>query len=130
MCNIQLQDLDLEQNRIWIVGKGGKEGFLIYGARTKEFLIQHITENNPKDGLFSLNYEGLKTMLNRLGAKTGIQCRPHDFRRGFATALRRMGVGELDIQQFGRWSSLEMVRRYTKAYTFENAVERYKPIVT
>ena len=24
MCNIQLQDLDLEQNRIWIVGKGGK----------------------------------------------------------------------------------------------------------
>jgi len=40
-----------------------------------------------------------------------------------------MGVGELDIQQLGRWESLEMVRRYTKAFTFDDAAERYKPIV-
>jgi integrase len=66
-----------------------------------------------------------QTMLRRLGDKTGIVARPHDFRPGFATTLRRMGVGELDIAQMGRWSSLEMVQRYTKAYSFEDAASRF-----
>ena len=130
VCNIRLADLHLEHNRIQVLGKGGKEGYLIFGAKTKALLVQHISENNPQDQLFDLNYEGVKTMLNRLGARTGIKVRPHDFRRGFATTLRKLGVGDLDIQQLGRWSSLEMVRRYTKAFTFDDAAERYKPIVT
>ena len=68
-------------------------------------------------------------MLKSLGEKTGIKARTHDFRRGFATSIRKMGVGELDIQQLDRWESLEMVRRYTKAFTSDDAAERYKPIV-
>ena len=111
------------------MARGGKEGYLIFGDKTKSLLVAHISENEPSDYLFNLNYEGIKTMLRRLGEKTGIKARPHDFRRGFATSLRKMGVGELDIQQLGRWESLEMVRRYTKAFTFDDAAERYKPIV-
>jgi len=130
VCNIRVQDLDLEKKRIKVKGKAGKEGFLIFGEKTKSLVVAHISENDPTDLLFNLNFEGIKTMLRRLGEKTGIQARPHDFRRGFATSLRKMGVGELDIQQLGRWSSLEMVRRYTKAYTFDDAAERYKPIVS
>ena len=129
VCNIRVQDLDLDRNRIKVTGKGGKEGYLIFGETTKTLVVAHLSENGPTDHLFNLNFEGIKTMLRRLGEKTGIQARPHDFRRGFATSLRKMGVGELDIQQLGRWSSLEMVRRYTKAYTFDDAAERYKPIV-
>ena len=130
LCNIRVQDLDLQRCRIMVMGKGGKEGFLIFGDKTKLLLTQHIAQNHPQDRLFDLNYEGVKSMLNRLGNRTGIQARPHDFRRGFATALRHAGVGELDIQQLGRWSSLEMVRRYTKAYTFDDAAKRYQAIVT
>ena len=130
VCNIRVQDLDLERNRIKVTGKGGKEGHLIFGAKTKRLISDHLSETAPDDYLFNLNFEGIKTMLRRLGDKTGIKARPHDFRRGFATALRKNGVGELDIQQLGRWSSLEMVRRYTKSYTFDDAAERYKPIVT
>jgi len=129
VCNIRVQDVDLQRNRIKVIGKGGKEGYLIFGDKTKSLLVAHITENEPSDYLFNLNYEGIKTMLRRLGERTGIKARPHDFRRGFATSLRKMGVGDLDIQQLGRWSSLEMVRRYTKAYTFDDAAKRYKPIV-
>ena len=129
VCGIKLKDVDLANNKIKVVGKGNKEGFLIFGDKTKWFLSQHIAENMPLDYLFDLNFEGIKSMLDRLGSKTGIKVRPHDFRRGFATALRQMGVGELDIQQLGRWASLEMVRRYTKACTFEDAAGRYKPIV-
>ena len=135
---IQLSDVELDRNRIKVsgkggkggkVGKGGKEGHLIFGDRTKGLLESYIKDYDPAGDLLDLNSNGVQTMLKRLEKETGIRCNAHSFRRGFATALRRAGVGELDIQQLGRWSSLEMVRRYTKAFTFDDAAERYKPIV-
>ena len=129
LAGIQICDVDLERNRIKVAGKGGKEGYLIFGNGTKSLLEKHIETSKPIGDLFDLNSNGVQTMLKRLEKDTGIKCNAHSFRRGFATALRHAGVGELDIQQLGRWSSLEMVRRYTKAYTFDDAAKRYKPIV-
>ena len=68
-------------------------------------------------------------MLRRLAVQTGIRCNAHSFRRGFATELRRKGLSGLDIAELGRWSSVEMVMRYSRAYTFDDAAKRYKPIV-
>ena len=79
--------------------------------------------------LFDLKYEGVAKLLQRLGRQTGIHCNAHSFRRGFATELRRKGLNELDITELGRWSDVSMVKRYTKAYTFEDAASRYRPIV-
>lgn len=67
--------------------------------------------------------------LRRLGDRVGIKCPSHSFRRGFATELRKQGLNELDIAELGRWSSTAMVKRYSRAYTFEDAASRYKPIV-
>ena len=39
---------------------------------------------------------------------------------------RRIGLSELEL---GRWSDVGLVKRYTKAYTFEDAATRYKAIV-
>ena len=130
MANINVDDLDLERKRIKVLGKGNNEGYLVFGAKTQSLVANYIWQAKPTGNLFGLNSEGVKTMLQRLAKRTGIKCNAHSFRRGFATALRHAGVGELDIQQLGRWSSLEMVRRYTKAYTFDDAAARYKPIVT
>jgi integrase len=129
LAGIQVANVDLDRCRIKVAGKGGKEGHLIFGHGTKTLLESHIRTSKPIGYLFDLNTNGIQTMLKRLEIETGIKCNAHSFRRGFATALRRAGVGELDIQQLGRWSSLEMVRRYTKAFTFDDAAERYKPIV-
>ena len=129
VCNIRVQDVDLERKRIKVTGKKGKEGYLIFDDKTKSLIVAHILENEPSDYLFNLNYEGIKTMLRRLGENTGIKARPHDVRRGFATSIRKMGVGELDVQQIVRRESLDMVGRYTTAFAFYDAAERYKPIV-
>jgi integrase len=69
-------------------------------------------------------------VLDRLAKETGIKCNAHSFRRGFATELGKAGGGGLDIMQLGRWSSVAMVQRYTRAYTFDDAATKYKPIVT
>ena len=126
---IKTNDVDLGKNCIKVMGKGNKEGYLIFGEATKAHLLRYLEENSPIDTLFDLDTEGLKTMLRRLQVRTGIKCNAHSFRRGFATELRRKGLSELDIAELGRWSSTEMVQRYSKAYTFQDAATRYKAIV-
>ena len=130
IASLNIKDFDPERNRIKVSGKGNKEGYIVFGAKTRALLIEYIKEAQPDDSLFDLNTFGVQSMLKRLEKDTGIKCNAHSFRRGFATALRHAGIGELDIQQLGRRASLEMVRRYTKAYTFDDAAKRYKPIVT
>ena len=44
-------------------------------------------------------------MLDRLAKETGIKCNAHSFRRGFATELRKVEVGELDI--IAAWALVE-----------------------
>ena len=129
LTSIQVHDLDLERLRIKVMGKGGKEGYLVFGATTEALIARHLQEAQPNESLFGLNAHGLKTMLWRLGIRTGINCNAHRFRRGFATELRRNRLSELDIAELGRWSSTAMVKRYSRAYTFDDAAERYKPIV-
>jgi integrase len=129
IASIEVSDLDLERRRIKVLGKGGKEGYLVFGATTAMLLTLHLQQDRPDASLFGLASAGVKKMLQRLESKTGIKCNAHSFRRGFATELRRKGLSELDIAELGRWSSVVMVKRYSKAYTFDDAAERYRPIV-
>ena len=48
---------------------------------------------------------------------------------GVATEPRRKGLSKLDIAELGRWSSTEMIQRYSMAYTFQDAATRYKAVV-
>ena len=129
LANIKVRDLDLGRHRIRVMGKGNKEGWLIFGEATRHLLESYLKEERPEESLFGLTPYGVQTFFRRLEDRSGIKCNPHSFRRGFATELRRKGVSELDIAQLGRWSSLEMVRRYTKAYSIDDAITRYQPMV-
>jgi site-specific recombinase XerD len=123
-------DVAQRQARVWT--KGGKEGWLVFGATTAQLLTQYLAQQVPhgRETLFGLTAEEVDSVLDRLAKETGIKCNAHSFRRGFVTELRKVGVGELDIMQLGRWSSVAMVQRYTRAYTFDDAATKYKPIVT
>ena len=129
LVSIQTADVDLERRGILVWGKNRKQRWLIFGPNTQKLLARYIGEVSPRGTLFGLNQWGVKSLLDRLGRKTGIHCNSHSFRRGFATELRKQGLSELDVAELGRWSSTAMVKRYSRAYTFENAASRYKPIV-
>ncbi len=129
IVSIQMANLDLVRCRIRVWGKNRKQGWLVFGPATQQLLAQYIKEAQPQESLFGLNQWGVKSMLDRLHRKTGIKCNTHSFRRGFATELRKQGLSELDVAELGRWSSTAMVKRYSKAYTFEDAASRYKAIV-
>ncbi len=129
LVSISMRNVFIDKSRISVWGKNRKEGWLVFGPITLRFLAQYIEESNPQENLFGLNEHGLKSMLQRLEKQTGIKCNAHTFRRGFATELRKQGLSELDIAELGRWSSTAMVKRYSRAYTFEDAASRYKAIV-
>lgn len=128
---IQVSDVNLESKRIRVDGKGRKEGHLVIGADSGVLLKAYLDSPAGRsqiddDSLFGMKGKAIQNMLLRLGERTGIKCNAHSFRRGFATEQLKAGVSVMDIKQLGRWSSVSLVERYTKAYTFEDAASRYK----
>jgi len=71
---------------------------------------------------------GIQDMLTRLSQKVGFPCNAHGFRRGFACHLHKRGLSTLSIMNLGRWSSLDMVTRYTRSITFDDCLELYKEV--
>ena len=63
-------------------------------------------------GRFSFN--GLRSLLLRLGQRAGVQVSPHALRRTFATMSLRAGMNLLHLQGLLGHSTIEMTRRYVQ----------------
>jgi site-specific recombinase XerD len=127
LANVKVEDINWKDHEIRTIGKGRKEAYAPFSEFSERYLREWMFESNISAGkLFPLNRWGINIMLKRLEVRTGIKCNAHVFRRTFATLLRKKGVDVLDIQQLGRWENVEMVQRYTKAFTFREAKKHYK----
>jgi integrase/recombinase XerC len=74
----------------------------------------------------ALQPNGLKQLLRRLGAKTGIaRVYAHRFRHTFATWAIQHDARELDVQYLLGHASSDMVRRYSSSYRSEQAATRH-----
>ena len=126
LVSITPANIDWELRTIRILGKGRKEAYAPYGELTGKYLKSWLRQYQPNDSLWGLNQWGIVSMLRRLEAVTGIVCNPHVFRRTFACLLRKSGVDTMTIKDLGRWESLEMVQRYTRAVNFQDSMRFYK----
>jgi len=126
LTNIKPGDIDWENYTVKVMGKGGTECFAPFGDLTEKYLKSWLVRYQPNDNVWGINKWGIISMLRRLNAATGINCNPHVFRRTFACLLRRAGVDTLTIKDLGRWESLEMVQRYTRAFNFNDSLKFYK----
>jgi integrase len=122
MSKVTVEDLNWIEYEIHTIGKGNKEAYAPFSQFSGEYLKIWLQKSKIISGkLFPLNRWGINIMLKRLEIRTGIKCNAHVFRRTFATLLRKKGVDVLDIKDLGRWENIEMVQRYTKAFTFREA---------
>jgi len=69
----------------------------------------------------------LQGMVKRWGLGIGIKLSPHDLRRSFATLSTLFGAPSRVVQVAGRWSTIEMVERYTREID-QSAIEPYLPV--
>ncbi len=124
LCALTLRDVDLENQRIKVYGKGAKERILGIGVRTTKSVWRYIMSKDlqfPANPLISLVDDETKPMerralgklLSRIGKRAGVpKVHPHRFRHTFAITYLRNNGDIYSLQAMLGHTSLEMVREY------------------
>lgn len=110
------EDVDPESCKVRIQeGKGGKDRTVVMSEPTVDLLRQlpngggrilRTIKGTP------FTYQGLRKMLDRLEAKTGIECNPHTLRRTFATLSVKNGMPAFQLQRLLGHSQIETTLYY------------------
>jgi site-specific recombinase XerD len=130
LANIDPANVVWDRRLIKVRCKGNKEGYAPYGDHTERLLREWLSTYHANGCLWDLKRWGIVAMLKRLEQKTGLPCHAHTFRRTFASILSKRGVDSLHIMRLGRWSSVQMVERYTKSVKFDDSLKFYSAVVS
>lgn len=132
LVSITLNDIDLQNGWVRVMGKGSKERYVPVGSKALEALRVYLntrrvietsskTKNNK--GILFLNLRGgplsdrsVRRILKELLLNAGIvrDASPHCFRHSFATHLLHSGADLRSIQELLGHSNLSTTQRYTK----------------
>jgi integrase/recombinase XerD len=122
LCELRIKDVDLNNRRLIILGKGSKERIIPFSAVTSQ-AIWRYQATRPKDStndfLFvtpegqPLDRVGLGKLILRIGERAGVtNAHSHRFRHTFAINLLRNGGNAYALQMMLGHLIMEMVRRY------------------
>jgi site-specific recombinase XerD len=142
LCNLMLEDVNLEQGVVSFVGKGGRQEVGYLGNKAIAALDRYLRTRarHPKASLtvqrgdeflkpLWLTHIGKLTppafggILERRAAQAGItrHLHPHCFRHGFADSLKSAGASDEDVQRLGRWRDPRVMMRYARVRADERA---------
>ncbi|MDD6272396.1 MAG: tyrosine-type recombinase/integrase [bacterium] len=123
LVNIKINDIDFNNKRIVVCGKGNKERIVYYGDYAEEILKKYLEthEKNSENYLF-INSKGGKItvrgvryiidkIMDRLSIKTHVT--PHVLRHTFATDMLNNGCDIKVVQELLGHSSLKATEIYT-----------------
>jgi integrase/recombinase XerD len=126
VCHLRLEDVDLAQGRIRILGKGSRERLLQLPdqdalAALLDYYALWLDPEPPHPFFFQnrlgrrLSEQSVRTMLCRHAAQAGIALHltPHMLRHSVATLLLEQGVDIRYIQHFLGHSSITTTQIYT-----------------
>jgi site-specific recombinase XerD len=133
-CCLTVEDVELDVERIRIVGKGGRHRYIGLGASAQTLLDRYVrrrTSRRPdlwvgRSGA-AITGSGLYQIIERIGIAAKINRKGiHRFRHYAATSMLRNGMGELDLARFMGWSTLAMAQRYTKSEAQDRALKAHR----
>lgn len=139
-CNLRRGDIDWNEGRAIITGKGNKQAVIRFTSRSMQTIKEYLSQRAALDGnsgrqlsslpLFARHDKGAgkkikpitpttgRNIVNErveqfLGADTIGRITPHSFRHYFVTAVLR-GTGNLRIaQELARHKNIQVTQRYT-----------------
>lgn len=130
LCHLSIRDVDLEEGRVRVYGKGAKERIIQIGSsEALETLKSYRLLANQEievSGFFFTNRrrsrlteQSVRQMLDRYAKQSGLseKVTPHMFRHTVATLLLEAGVDIRYIQQFLGHSSISITEIYTHVST-------------
>lgn len=123
LCGVKIHQVDLDQRKIKVFGKGAKERVLPFSARTGQAIWKYLAMDRKDDHvgqpLFAtqngqpLTRTHLRHILERIAARADLpHYTPHDFRHTFAVNYLRNYPNIYTLQEMLGHTTLEMVKRY------------------
>ncbi len=134
LVSIDLEDVDLAEETILVLGKGSKERHVLFGGKAKAALLDYLAARRSSpgraagratDALF-VNKGGTRLTdrsVRRILAARLRECAvkhrisPHGLRHSFATHLLDHGADLRAIQELLGHASLSTTQRYTHVST-------------
>jgi len=125
LCGLRVEDIDLANGYLRVMGKGQKERYVPIGRKLTKALLKyrlsHRPEANGSDNFFltrdgtPVNKARVEEIVRYHGEKAGIRTRPspHTFRSTKAVLYLRNGGDPFSLQKVLGHSTLVMTRRYS-----------------
>ncbi len=123
--SLQLKDVDLQNRRCTVLGKGNKYRTVFFGRETSKALwiyIREVHRHSDEDaplfysarGNQPLTRSGLLQMVERLGKSAGIKgsCSPHALRRSFAVETLKNGANVFSVREMLGHTNIQMTQKY------------------
>ena len=134
---LTVDDVDLGDRDVTVLGKGRKERSVPFGTTTAQALgrylrlrRQHADAHRQEFWIGArgpMTGSGVRQMLERRGIEAGIgSVSPHRLRHSFAHAWLSAGGEETDLMRLAGWSSRQMLQRYAATRAAERAREAHK----
>ena len=126
LVNIKISNIDFNNQKIKIIGKGNKERIVMYGCKCKKLLNDYLKVRNnfiKDDNEYLLlgvkgkqiNDRMVRTIINNLAIKAGLNLKisPHTFRHTFATHMLNEGADLRSVQELLGHENLSTTTIYT-----------------
>jgi len=128
LVNIKLNDIDLNNKSISVIGKGRKMRIVFFNDICKKYLDMYLNEskNIRKDDYLIINHygnkittRGIRLIMDNIIRETSIKknVHPHTLRHTFATHLLNNGCDLLTVQELLGHSSISTTGIYTHVTT-------------
>lgn len=124
MTGIKISDVDLENGKVVVTGKGDRQRTVKFDARTGKALDRYLRVRAKHklarlDDLWlgsnhrlPLTPNGMRQAIRKTAQELGFHMYPHMFRHSFAHRWLDAGGAEGDLMELMGWKSPQMLRRY------------------
>lgn len=111
-AELDWKDIDVEQRRIYVTGKGAKERPVPLSPVLLDYLLPDTGGNVIRAGGKPYSGAVLQRKINRLMARSGSQRTFHDFRKRAASIALSKGANPAAVRTMFGWASMETVTHY------------------